>query len=105
MGNLMLGIPFGGQRGFGIRPYGVAGVGVIHADSDALGTILNVSDYKIGWDFGGGVMMFFATHVGIRADVRYFRTFQAVDLLNIDIGDGSRKLDFARGSMGLILRF
>ena len=31
-GNLLLGIPFGGQKGFGIRPYGLAGIGLMHPD-------------------------------------------------------------------------
>jgi hypothetical protein len=34
-GNLLLGIPFGGQQGFGVRPYGVVGVGVVRPDGDA----------------------------------------------------------------------
>jgi opacity protein-like surface antigen len=102
MGNLVLGIPFGGQQGFGVRPYGVVGVGVVHASGDAFETTLSFSDYKVAWDFGGGVMMFFTTHVGIRADVRYIRTFEAVDFLPVeDSGD----LDFTRGSLGFIMRF
>src|SRR5262245_19330097 len=31
-GNVLLGVPFGGQKGFGIRPYGVIGVGLLHTD-------------------------------------------------------------------------
>src|SRR5262245_47806472 len=34
-GNVLLGVPFGGQHGFGVRPYGVVGVGLINTDSDA----------------------------------------------------------------------
>ena len=33
-GNLVLGIPFGGQPGFGVRPYGVVGAGVLTSKSD-----------------------------------------------------------------------
>ncbi len=36
MGNLLLGIPIGGQSGFGVRPYGVVGVGLIRTKFDAL---------------------------------------------------------------------
>ena len=103
MGNLVVGIPFGGQTGFGVRPYGVVGAGVIHANGDAFDS-LSFNENKIAWDFGGGVMVFFATHVGIRADLRYVRTFEAADFLEIG-GDESGHLDFARGSLGFVLRF
>lgn len=104
-GNLLLGIPFGGQAGFGIRPYALAGIGLMSADGDAFpGGLLG--ENKIGWDTGGGVMIFFATHVGIRGEVRYFRTFEAVDFLGFDIlGEEGSHLDFTRASGGLIVRF
>jgi hypothetical protein len=46
-------------------------------------------------------MFFFGSHVGIRGDIRYFRTFGDVDFDVIHTG----RLDFARGTAGLILRF
>ena len=106
MGNVLVGVPFGGQTGFGIRPYGAAGIGAVKPNGDAFSTALSFTDTKVGWNFGGGVMMFFGTHVGIRGDLRYFRTFDAIEFLGIDIGDDDPgKLDFTRGSVGLILRF
>ena len=33
-GNLVLGIPFGGQQGFGVRPYAVVGAGLLQSKSD-----------------------------------------------------------------------
>jgi opacity protein-like surface antigen len=104
MGNVLLKYPLGGQEGFGVRPYALAGAGVVRLDGDAFDSVLSFRDAKIGRDFGGGVMLFFGTHVGIRADLRYSRTFQAVDFLDIDLGDVPGDLDFARGSIGLILR-
>jgi hypothetical protein len=101
MVNLVLGVPFGGQKGFGVRPYGVVGVGVIHATGDAF--VPSFSDNKVAWDFGGGVMVFFTTHTGIRGDLRYVSTFESADFLSI--GGESGKLDFARGSLGFIFRF
>jgi len=100
-GNLVLGIPIGGQKGVGVRPYALVGLGVVRSQVDTLGDVLSLDHSEAAWDFGGGIMFFFGTHVGVRGDVRYFRTFSAVDLLpNV-----SDKLDFARGSAGLILRF
>ena len=89
-GNVMLGIPFGGQKGFGIRPYGLVGIGAVRPDGDAFATQFELSENKVGWDFGGGVMMFFTSHVGIRGDIRYFRTFEALDFLDTRIRDRER---------------
>jgi opacity protein-like surface antigen len=103
-GNLLLGIPFGGQRGFGVRPYGVVGVGVVRPEGDAFPESEAFGDNHVAWNFGGGVKVFFASHVGIRADVRYFRTFEAVDLFDFDVNEAG-DLDFTRGSIGFLLRF
>ena len=103
-GNLLLGIPFGGQQGWGVRPYGLIGIGAIRPEGEGFNNLLDFGDYKAAWDFGGGVMFFFGTHVGIRGDLRYIRTFQAVELLDTErLGD--ENLDFGRGSLGLVLRF
>ena len=49
-------------------------------------------------------MLFFASHVGIRGEVRYFRTFEGVDLFDVVREEGG-DLDFTRGSIGFIVRF
>ena len=36
MGNLLLGVPLGGQQGFGVRPYAVVGVGLIRSEVNTL---------------------------------------------------------------------
>ena len=104
-GNLIVGVPFGGQKGFGFRPYAVGGLGVLRSSIDVLGDERSADETKFAWDFGGGAMCFFGTHVGLRGDIRYFRTF---DRLDFDIFDGierSRRLDFGRASAGFIVRF
>ena len=35
---------------------------------------------QFGWDLGGGLMVFFGEHVGVRGEVRYFQTFQAFSI-------------------------
>jgi Outer membrane protein beta-barrel domain len=104
-GNLLIGIPIGGQTGAGFRPYGLVGLGVIRSKVDAFGDVLSLDNSEAAWDFGGGAMFFFGTHVGVRGDLRYFRTFGDVDFDLIDVIDRPRNLDFARASAGLILRF
>jgi opacity protein-like surface antigen len=103
-GNLLVGIPIGGQKGVGVRPYALAGLGVIRSKVDAFSDVLSLDNSEAAFDFGGGVMFFFGSHLGVRGDIRYFRTFKdvAFNVINID-NPGS--LNFARGSAGLILRF
>lgn len=104
-GNLIVGIPIGGQSGVGFRPYAVGGLGVLRSKIDVLGEAHSVDENKLAWDFGGGAMFFFGSHVGVRGEVRYFRTF---DRLEFDIFNGierSRRLDFGRASAGFIVRF
>jgi hypothetical protein len=105
-GNVLLGVPFGGQKGFGIRPYGLVGVGVVHANGEAFEVAgADLNENKVGWDFGGGVLLFFGTHAGIRGDIRYFRTFEALDVLGVELENGPGDLDFTRGSVGFVFRF
>ncbi len=101
-GNLLVGIPIGGQTGVGVRPYALVGLGVVRSKVDAFGDIASLDNSKLAWDFGGGLMFFFGTHVGLRGDVRYFRTFGDVDF---DPFDRPQTLEFGRASAGLILRF
>ena len=103
MGNLTIGIPIGGQKGVGFRPYGLVGFGVIRSKVDAFTDVVSLDNSEAAWDFGGGAMFFFADHVGLRGDVRYFRTFKAINLLEGIERTGP--LDFTRASAGLILRF
>jgi len=55
----------------------------------------------LGWDIGGGLNIFFGHTIGIRGDVRHLRTLQDVTLGVF----GNDKVDFWRGSAGLVLRF
>jgi hypothetical protein len=100
-GNLLLGIPFGGQHGFGIRPYGTVGFGVLKSSAD----FLDVNDNAIAWNSGGGVMLFFGTRYGVRVDLRYFKTFDDLEVLGVTIIDTPGKVSFTRTSLGFIFRF
>ena len=104
-GNLLFGIPIGGQQGVGFRPYALVGLGVIRSRVDTFGDALRRDESSLAWDFGGGAMFFFGSHVGLRAELRYFRTFSDLDFDLIGLFDRPRNLDFARASTGLILRF
>jgi hypothetical protein len=103
-GNLLVGVPFGGQQGFGVRPYGLVGIGIVHPKGDAFGDRFD-DENKVAWDFGGGVLLFFGSHAGIRGEVRYFRTFDALEILGVSLADEPGDLDFTRGSIGFVFRF
>ena len=102
MGNFMLAPKFGP-----IQPYGVAGVGAIRTSVEGVGASSDQSQF--GWDLGGGLMVFFGGHVGVRGDVRYFHSFQALDFANLPIlsslGLGGQKLDYGRAAAALVLKF
>jgi opacity protein-like surface antigen len=107
-GNLLIGIPIGGQQGVGFRPYVLAGLGMIRSELNDIGGGISDSENDVAWSTGGGAMFFFGDHVGLRADLRYFRTFKAVvfDLLDDLIDrDSAKHVDFGRASVGLVLRF
>ena len=104
-GNLVLGIPFGGQSGFGVRPYGLVGAGVLKSASDFGTDVAEIDDSNMTWSAGGGVLVFFGTSAGIRFDVRYFRTLDDLEILGLPIAESPGKVDFTRGSLGFVLRF
>jgi opacity protein-like surface antigen len=103
MGNLIVGIPIGGQTGGGVRPYVSGGVGLIKSRLDDVEDFFDVDESSFGINAGGGVMIFFTDGVGIRGDLRYFRSFNSVDENDLDLSLGS--FDFWRASAGVSFRF
>ena len=103
--NAIFGIPIGGQRGGSVRPYVVGGVGLIRSNVGDAGEFFDVQTKNdFGFDVGGGVMGFFNSNVGIRGDVRYFRSLQDNEPDNdLDLSLGS--FDFWRGTVGLTFRW
>ncbi|MGH9408355.1 MAG: outer membrane protein [Vicinamibacterales bacterium] len=102
MGNLILGAPVGGH-GASVRPYAVAGVGLIRTnvqDFDQTFSVDTKNDF--GFDAGAGVMGFFTNVVGLRGDVRYFRGFTGSSNAT---GLGLSNFQFWRGSVGVVFKF
>ena len=96
MGNLIVGIPIGAsdQGGGHVRPYITGGAGLFRQtakQSDFFDRI-NSNDFAV--NFGGGIMAFFTEHVGIRGDIRYFRT-----LTDSNDGGGFNDVDFGLGEL------
>lgn len=105
MANVTVGAPIGGQSGGGIRPYASGGVGIIRTNIENAGDLFDVDSTNWGFNLGAGVTGFFSDNVGIRGDIRYFRSFEDIeddiDDLDIRLGD----LKFWRGSVGVTFRF
>jgi Outer membrane protein beta-barrel domain len=104
MGNIIVGLPIGGTRGAGIRPYATAGLGLLRTQIDG-GTIATVSSSNndFGWNAGGGVMGYFSDHFGLRGDVRYLRNIQnnsSGAVIDFDPGN----FHFWRASIGVVIR-
>lgn len=105
MGNIVVRLPSGP-----VQPYGSAGVGVLRVSGDVtipgVGTVLSASAGEVGWNLGGGVYVLPFQSLGLRADVRRFRTG---DLTWKNIGGlGDLPLptfEFWRASLGVTLKF
>jgi opacity protein-like surface antigen len=98
-GNMVVGLPLGP-----VRPYFLGGIGLIrrtvtYAPGGGQGS---VTDSRAAYSIGGGVNLFVSEHVGINADLRYFRNFSTGNSL-VDLSD--EKFNFARGSLGVTFRF
>ena len=104
MANVIVGIPVGGQHGAGIRPYATGGVGLLRSQIDG-GTFGNISSSSngAGWNLGGGVMGYFAQHVGLRGDLRYLKAFKSTDL-GFTTTENLGSLKFWRASIGVVFR-
>jgi opacity protein-like surface antigen len=99
MTNLML-VPRIGP----VRPYALAGVGLIKSHVElSPSSVLTSDNNNVGWNVGGGVMGMIGPHVGLRGDIRYFHAFQDLTVLGFTLSDA--KLDFGRASVGVVLAF
>lgn len=101
----MANVIIGAAPGSGFRPYASAGVGLIRASvSSATGLFNDLSTNDLGINIGGGIGAQFTDNVGLRGDLRYFRSVQDNEADNdLDLSLGS--FDFWRGSVGLTFRW
>jgi len=105
MGNIIIGIPIGGQHGGGVRPYAVGGIGLIRSQIDG-GSVARVSSSNnmFGWDAGAGVMGYFNEHVGLRGDMRYLRATSDLRSGVTSLDLNGNQLHFWRASIGVVFR-
>ena len=105
MGNLIVGIPIGSSDQAGhVRPYITGGAGLFRITSAESQFFDRVSSNDFAVNFGGGLMAFFNEHVGIRGDIRYFRTLTDNNPgggIDFDLGD----LNFWKWDVGAAFKF
>jgi opacity protein-like surface antigen len=99
MGNFML-----APRITIVQPYGLVGIGAIRTRAEGL---VGAQDSKtqVGWTIGGGLIVYVQKHVGLKGDVRYYHSFEALDLLGIDLARDQNKVDFGRAGFGVLFKF
>jgi hypothetical protein len=104
MANVILGIPVGGQRGGGFRPYVSGGAGIMQTNVNDADELFTINNNEFGVNLGFGAFGFATDHVGFRGDLRYFRALSDPEEDNefdIDFGD----FDFWRGTVGVAFRW
>lgn len=104
MVNLTAGVPIEGGSGAGVRPYAVGGIGLVRQQLSAAAGLVRYDANDLGYNVGGGVMVFFSRNVGLRGDVRHFRTINANPLVDLaDLQPGG--FNYTRATVGLTFRY
>ena len=99
MGNFMLAPKFGI-----VQPYGVVGLGLIKSHAEiTVGGLLDETNNDFGWDIGGGLIVYFGEHFGVRGDIRHFHAFSDLSILGLALSE--QKLDFGRASAAAVFKF
>lgn len=87
-----------------LRPYALVGIGLMKSHIElAPGSIFTADDSTLGWDIGGGLIVPLGEHIGLRGDIRYFHSFQDLEVLGFTLGD--TKLNYGRASVGAVVKF
>ena len=104
MGNVIIGVPIGGQRDAGFRPYLTGGLGMLQSEARTNDDLFHVDNSEFGFNVGAGAMGFFSDHIGLRGDIRYLRSFEDPEEDNeFDLGVG--RFDYWRAGAGVTFRW
>ena len=87
-----------------VQVYGLAGLGVIHtSNEDVLGA--EKEENQVDWNAGGGLIVYVHPNIGLKGDVRYYYSFEVLDLLELEFERDQNKLDFGRAAFGVVFKF
>ena len=102
MANGIVHIPVSSRR---IRPFAVAGIGMVHTKVTMPGKSVDIEDEAFGFNVGGGVTVFLREHIGLSGDVRYFRSLRNGDATTAADALEIAELRFLRATAGVTFRF
>lgn len=89
---------------YALRPYFVAGGGVMRINIDDIFGVLGQSKSLAAYDIGGGAVGFLTNRVGLAWDVRRFDTLKkSKDEPGLSFGPG--RLTFWRAGMAVVVRY
>ena len=93
-----------------VKPYGAAGAGDLYLNVTRLSSVVIPNPESISTNYftvnvGGGLMGFVTAHLGVRADLRYYRAygFKLTDLQTA--GLALDRFDFWRAGVGVVAKF
>jgi hypothetical protein len=87
-----------------VQPFGFVGAGMIRTEAEDLVATLSQSESTFGYTIGGGLIIYVQKHIGLKGDIRYYHSLQAIDLVGFDIGSDRNKVDFGRAAFGVVLQ-
>jgi hypothetical protein len=92
--------------GYGLRPYGTIGAGMLRAQYDDNLTVLPVSDTMGVVDFGGGVTGFLSRRIGVNWDIRRVQSVGGYSLepTFLQRPDDREGLSFWRATFAVAIR-
>jgi len=93
-----------------VKVYGAFGFGGLHLDVTSIASAFipnptDVSSNYFTYNVGGGLMVLFAPHLGVRGDLRYYKAFGFNQSDLQDAGLTIDKFDFWRAGGGLVVEF
>lgn len=91
------------MSGYGLRPYAVGGLGMMHVRIDHQLGVLEVSSTLPAYHVGGGVTGFVTDRFGLSWDLRHLRSFGSEGRDGVSFG--REKLSFWRATMALAIRY
>jgi len=100
-GNVVFTVPRGVTRE-SLRPYLVAGVGLMHAHIQTQANVFNTNSNLVGLDVGGGAIGFISPRAGLRFELRHFKNLSKDDEA---VAFGSTRLSFWRLTVGAVFKY
>ena len=90
-----------------IRPYATVGLGLIQIDVESNDGLFESTTRELGYNAGVGVMGMIGERAGLRADLRYVRSFQNqlpswTRGIDVDVAPGN--FDYFRAGVGVTIR-